>query len=615
MKTPALETREEIRSRMLQQAVRLWETDDVPVDPAGFDPLVNLLLGALATESERTYREIQASRGRMLERLIELLLPDVLTAPTPAHSVMAAQGLESVDAVRPADTFTVTPIQPGQPLPVSSVAVTPAGTFAVANGRVAAMAAGGDLWRIDGQEALLQNRSPLAQAPFLRRLPDHAVWIGLDMPLTQPTTRSLRFFFDWDNTDARSANVAETLPYTTWWHTDVPLTVESGLDTQPETDAPGDARRLEQDVCAYYQAQFLRVTGTFAPPQPSAQGTFCPSALEAVFDPAQLQALPPLVWLRIDFPGRMDPKIASRMVCVLNAFPVLNRQLLRATHRLSEGLSIAPIDAEWPLLDVVDVSDSEGNTYLPYADSKALAPGQPAYAIRRLGVGRFSEQSATSLIQQFFDLIQDEVAAFSALGPDQFRSNLDDIDRSLLRIRQALPPPTTREETPYLVVQNAPATGLLFIDYWATAADKANRIPAGSRVENPSPMFVRESLRLLRPLLGGKARLTAADSLPQFRRALLSRGRVLTPEDIRAVCRWVAPEVIDRVEVTKGVYISPDPKKGLQRTVDVVLIPRTPDQLAPEAARHISSTISATLTQQWTGLLPLRVLWQPNPSP
>lgn len=593
-----LETRDQIKSRMLQQAARLWGYQEAAIDTTAFDPLVDLLVGALATESERVYGEIQASRGRILERLVELLLPEVVTAPRPAHSVLVTRPLELLGEVTRTHTFSTRHPQTGE-----EIALSPAGTFSLVNGRVTCLAAGHQLWRIDD----MGNNIPVAQASLHRRLPDYTLWLGLELIPGLPQELSMRFFFDWKNLPLPIYDYAQHLPQTRWWLGDQLLTIEPGTGRASDTGVSAATQTMESHADRYYRSNFLSVRGQFPAPAPNASGTFLPTAITDTFDPALLQSLPILTWVRIEFPTVFGAEIMARTECVLNAFPVLNRQLGRAVFRLTDGLNVFPIQTDQPLIELADVSDSDGNTYPAYTEASASDPMARSYALRRQGVGRFDSRNADEAVRQLIDLLRDESASFAALGYDTLRSNIDDIQKSLLRIRQGLPVQSPGEPVPFVVVNNGPDRGNLFVNYWATAAERGNRLPIGARVDTSSPAFRREGMVLLRPMLGGAPRLSPSASLPIFRQALLTRGRALTVEDIRAVCRATAPELIERVNIQKGYAVSPDPRQGLIRTLDVQILLRNSARLTPDEQRQLTHELTITLQDQWTGLLPLRV--------
>ena len=80
------ESREHIRNRMLQNAAKIWgypETEEA----SNFDPLVGLLLSVNAAELERLSNEIYHSRNRVMDRIVQLLAPDVPLPKSNAPSV------------------------------------------------------------------------------------------------------------------------------------------------------------------------------------------------------------------------------------------------------------------------------------------------------------------------------------------------------------------------------------------------------------------------------------------------------------------------------------------------------------------------------------------------
>lgn len=95
------ESREHIKTRMLKNAARAWGYPETEAEN-NFDPLVAMILAACSTELEKISDEIHASRARVLERLVQLLSPDVLTGALPTHAIACALPAES-SAELPAD--------------------------------------------------------------------------------------------------------------------------------------------------------------------------------------------------------------------------------------------------------------------------------------------------------------------------------------------------------------------------------------------------------------------------------------------------------------------------------------------------------------------------------
>lgn len=596
----SLDTRDQIKARMLRDAARLWGLAEHQLDATdittAFDPLVDLLFGALATESERIYGEILASRGRILERLVQVLLPETVTGPKPAHGLLVAQSTEDSAVIDSAVAFTTRHPQTGD-----EVGLIPAGRFSLLNGRVVCGAAAAQLWRIDEQ----QNRTVVATAPPHRRLPDYTLWLGLELPADLPSDAQARFYVNWKN-QPNVLDYCAQLGQTRW-------AVETGASLRSltaihtlQTDDTQPANRalleLEQHAQRYYRPHFVTVALPGAGTLPAGAA---PTMLGDSFDAALLQTLPPLVWLRVSFPATFSADVLQQTDCVLNTFPVLNVQVSTPTYRLNDLLTVFPLQTEKPLLAIIDVTDSEGSQYVPQTIGDD--PTQPGYVVRHRGVGRFDSRQAADLVQHTLDQLRDDSAAFLSLGHDALRSQVEDIQKSMQRIRK-LPASLPGEPTPFLVVNNAPTSGTLFARCWTTAAERANRLPTSAKVDTQSATIRRDRLALLQPLQGGLARLNDAASLPAFRRTLLTRGRALTAEDLRAVALATAPDLIAGVTVQKSVVVGTDAQQGLTRVLDVRLAFRPGRLLPPDEQQHWCREVAAQLDGLWAGLLAIRVI-------
>ncbi|MBO0936696.1 type VI secretion system baseplate subunit TssF [Fibrella sp. HMF5335] len=601
----SLDTRDQIKARMLRDTARLWGLSDNQLDTTAFDPLVDLLLGTLAAESERVYGEILASRGRILERLVQVLLPETVTGPRPAHGLLMAQPTENRAVAAHDMPLTVRHPQTGDEL-----GLLPAGRFSLLNGRVVCGAAGAQLWRLDDQ----QNRTPVASAPPHRRLPEYTLWLGLDLPLQSQyadseSDNTARFYFNWKN-QPNAMQYCAQLGQTGWQVEGSPARPLTAIHTlQPEPADNGatdtaDLHELEQHAQRYYRPHFVTVTLTDVGPAGAA-----PAILTDSFDAALLQTLPPLTWLRVSFPPTFSADMLQQTDCLLNAFPVLNIQASTPTFRLNDILNVFPLQTDRPLLAVVEVTDSEGNTYAPH--TLGDDPTRRTYTLRHRGVGRFDSRQAADLVQHTLDQLRDDSAAFLPLGYDALRGQVEDIQKSMQRIRQQLPPAASLpgEPTPFLIINNAPTSGTLFVRCWTTAADRANRLPLSAKVDTTSPALRRDRpVSLLQPLLGGMARLNDAASLPAFRRTLLTRGRALTAEDLRAIALATAPDLITGATIQKSVAVGTEARQGLTRVLDVRLAFRAGRVLAADEKEHWCREVAAQIDGLWAGVLPIRVI-------
>ena len=110
------------------------------------------------------------------------------------------------------------------------------------------------------------------------------------------------------------------------------------------------------------------------------------------------------------------------------------------------------------------------------------------------------------------------------------------------------------------------------VQYWTTSGDMANDIRSNSKltVHNGSDLDVN-SVILITNSFGGRQKLSKEEKLNKLRRALLSKGRIVTMEDIKALCFEHFGSKLLEVEIKKGVHLDPSPEKGLVRSLDIYL--------------------------------------------
>lgn len=73
------------KTNLEHRAVKEWKYQSLD-----FDPLINLLFGAFASEFKEVYDQINNSEARLLRRLSSILLPDAQQLPIPAFAILEA---------------------------------------------------------------------------------------------------------------------------------------------------------------------------------------------------------------------------------------------------------------------------------------------------------------------------------------------------------------------------------------------------------------------------------------------------------------------------------------------------------------------------------------------
>ncbi|MBO0932455.1 type VI secretion system baseplate subunit TssF [Fibrella aquatilis] len=605
MMTPQRQrSRENIRSEMIREVARLWNYDETDMAVERFDPLVGLLLGAFATGIEGLHHELQNSRSRIIQRLAQLLTPGTLTGAQPAHAVMRTRVVDPQFTVQPTHVFSCN--TGGR-----EVHFSPAGTFQLSN--------------VALKTSIIQNKvrdyGAGAKEAFLNQvLPGDACWLGLTVDEDTTALTDMTLFFDWRNDPLRLAH-ADKMVDARVFMADTELTCQPGLPDMPLADTNSLAGQMHEHTQRFYGSHFLTISSIAQKTgQPisliNGQGCF-PAELDGAFTPEELAKhfVQNLLWLKIVFPASLPAETTYRTHIEVNAFPVLNRRLCVDTHELRPLFNVFPVrvEAQEAFLEIASVETPGGGSI-----SQAQQLGRDSqyqYVLRQGGITRFDERDGYDMLTYLTTLLRDESAMFMTLGRSELETEIEEIRKRLEKINAAIG--TGGEQRSFVTVKTPEKAGRLTIKFWSTYAEQANRIPFGTKLSKDRSQlaFVDDESVLLTTTTGGRNALTPDDTLPAFRQALLTRGRIVTVADIRAVCFAELGDKLSAVAVTKGVTPGVSKSQGLVRTIDVVLTPNPAKATPPDQWDEYCHRLKHIIDQQSFTILPYRVLVSKQASP
>jgi len=81
--------KEIVLTRLKRAAAKIWDYRESETE--GFDPIIDLLFGACASEFERLSTELYISQTRILEKIAQILLPEINLRPNPSYAVLQAK--------------------------------------------------------------------------------------------------------------------------------------------------------------------------------------------------------------------------------------------------------------------------------------------------------------------------------------------------------------------------------------------------------------------------------------------------------------------------------------------------------------------------------------------
>ena len=190
-----METKEKIKNRILKNISKIWGFKDTELETS-FDPLVGLIIGALSNELEKISDEINSSQARILERLAQLLTPDILTGSKPAHSVIHARPTEPKQKINSEFQFLYnkkisSPVNASKEIN-KEIFFSPASTYQLVNGDIEYLAVGNYFFKYINayqKEIIFEADKGKSGDPL-------SVWLGLELDPDLESLNDLSFYFD-----------------------------------------------------------------------------------------------------------------------------------------------------------------------------------------------------------------------------------------------------------------------------------------------------------------------------------------------------------------------------------------------------------------------------------
>ncbi|WP_018620701.1 type VI secretion system baseplate subunit TssF [Spirosoma luteum] len=606
-------TRERVKNRMLRRAADLWGYTETDLD--SFDPLVALLIEACSVEFERVSIEMGSTQTRLLDRLAQIMHPEP-DVPRPAFGIAQLRSVEP-QAVVPVTAqlcYKRAGTSRADSASAAEMYFSPIVSSPVVNGAIRYMATTETLFQMDEGT----QKMPIAQqqgAPVV--LPYQSLWLGLELDERVESLEGLSFFFDWP-ADTRP-EACQSIPAGSSWRLGgQALTVRTGLPGQDMSVYPATSFVSEFDVMHKVEKQALSalerqfVTIDAAPlfkSIPSLQQSY-PPAVGQWFAERDLRLLrEPLWWIELQLPHTVSTQALPGMVVGLNGVPVMNRRLHRITYRLQQNLNIIPLETEQYFLAMREVRTSKDCplTAIPLGSLTDLAAG--TYTVQ-YGVSRFDDRDSRQTLINLQDLLRNESAAFAALGEDFLSSIIRELNQTLARLEAKVDQKTRkRDSIPYLVIKPQKPGETVFVEYWTCDGEAANRLPVGSRLSPYADSSLRkEAAFLLTATTGGRERPKEAEKITQYKQALLTRNRIVTLEDVRAVCQTELGQHIRSMQVERAFRIDPAPANGFQRCIRVSLEPSATSTYTPADWQQQATLLERNLESQSVGMLPFQVL-------
>lgn len=570
--------KEVIKNRMYKNAANLWGVRNID----NFDPLIKLLIEALASEINKLSNEINDIETRLLERMAALLTPDILMTVRPAHMVLHAQPLEEKTSIDKKMGFYYENISKNY------LNFYTAGNFTLWKGQVKSLICARKIYFIDTD----QSKEMHAKSLFESEVFSNNLWIGLDMDPAVKKMENLSFYFDILNIENKN-ELLHLLPYTKWQLEGEPLKIKPGIyqpDEKPEwtPDTPFSTYDLanisDASILKLYDYQFVTVTGEIDNSEEKRKKM--PDELKSYFSEDMVEgSLSPLLWIKVSFPSNFEDYMLESFFVSINAFPVINKKICSKHFKTNKITSVIPLETEEDefVLSVDSVTDSKNHTFkpLPFRDETSRFG---TYVVKRGGIERFDSRNAQEYISNLVDILREEGASFSMIGRGFVDELIAKINEQLASVEKKMREINVKKDiSSYMIIDTDDIGDSVYIDYWVTNCESANEIKAGAGLFpfNDTPVEADKVVAYTQSY-GGR-RLQTKKSLDLYKYILTSRDRIYTDEDVINFCQAYFGDLITSVSVKKGIQVSPRPKEGLIRCIDVFLT------MKPKIVRYSST--------------------------
>jgi hypothetical protein len=608
---------EQIRNRMIKNAARIWGVEVEEIEST-FDPIVTMLIEACSYELNKINREMLSSRSRIMNRLAQTLSPESLIGANPAHTVMQARSIEIETLIDRDAQFSTVIKQHSVDVDKKEVAkdiyFSPLRSYKVFDAQVK--------YSISGTK-IFEYRNAFSKqvvAEELRsNLNPHTLWLGIEVNSKIQSLNDFVFFLDWKN-DPDEYRYLRILPLTKWSVGPYKLDAVQGI--QQEMDRTADSTsiddeynitlRTERQVEQYYNDSFYTVkSGDAAVLKLQDFLVSYPSEVKDVFSEQALSKMEgKLVWLKLQFNSAMPVNAVQDVFISINSFPAINRRLNKLTYQLKNAMNIVPLASENLFHDIIHVVSTEGNQYQSNPLGSGFSNAEGFFTLRNGGVERFDQRHAMEQLSNIIDLLRDENAAFSSLGNDFINVQINQVNQALAMIENRLDLKGTKERpTHFILVKPMRKNDTVFARFWSTDGPDAHGVKPGSKLTLQSGAEVKsDSIFTVVSTSGGKMPLNEGEKILAYKKALLTRDRLLTEQDIQSFCSFELGNLVKKVTVKKAWEIPADRKSGITRVVEVRLFPVVREGFVKSEWKDLAKSLQTKLRMQSSEFIPINVV-------
>lgn len=606
--------KETIKDQMVKTAARLWNIPDNQIE-TNFDPLVLLIIEACAAELEKIGYNISSSHTRLLNRLADLLIPEAILGPMPGSCVACASPVEPVAELNEQHHFYMTQLmmdhfkntQYNQDL-----FFTPIGTFKIFKATLTYFFTSYKMFGLNKanvKELIYTNES-------LKDSSTTEIWLAFTLGKEIQSLEGLSLYFELRGI-SEADNFYNNLGNAKAYIGEKEIAIGKGyyykdsLEMTPqEMLAVGHhySNKLTRQAGGIYQRRFLHI---------KEEGKIIENSMPEDWQlPAQiLQTIKSksLVYIRLVLPGAFPQQLIDRLTCSINAFPIINRKKNVTSYKTDEWLNVVPLPLTGSFLDVESITSINGGEYKFRTSSETARQMKEGEAIlRSTDVGKTSSQQVKEMTAILTEAIRDQSAYFSEINNDFILSRLAEISKILARLEDNMVRAEDNIESQhYVMLRSLKENDIVSIKYWSTNGMNANQVKAGSSLNAHSHTLVGgKDMFLLTNVYGGRDGIEESEKKYLLKQQLISRGKIISAEDVKLLCGQLFGKKLKKVTVQKGVNTGMERNVGFVRTIDVTMwLEKDVLENMQNEIEYLRNELEYRLTKDASMVYPFRIIF------
>ncbi len=602
----SVESKTEIKNRMIKKAASLWGVQPNEIETS-FDPVVSLLIAACASEISKISSEINNSQTRVTEQFVQLMTPETVYGTFPAHGIAYVEPTSPKANITDQDLFYYNKKTKNAHQAIKNIFFSPAQKTQLIGARISHIICGSEAYELEGKSKLDLPSN------IEEKLSSSTIYLGIDSENDQLDLKNTSIFFEILDVQDREL-FYHHLQQADFYINNEPIDVTPGYENSLKADhldlqavfseIPNKTRNIENNVKKVYEKHFITIRS-------DVKLTKGNNTLEEItkFAGDEIENISDLHWIKIVFPRIISNATLKNVFCSFNAFPVLNRKLESISYQLKDYIDIVPLSTMDLFLDIKTVSNTSGQTYT-LRENNTQKDRKGTYVVRKDNVGKLDSRKAKEYLLHLIELLKDESAAFSIYGNDFLQSNINKLNQNIATLEKKVSDMTkTVEERNYVFVKPYKKKDVLLVEYWTTNGDEANQIKTGSLLQSYKGSELKQKSGVfLTPTFQGKNALTMDERLYAYKRALLSRNRIVTKEDIKALCYELCGNKIKDIQITKTFRADIDLSKGMVPSIQIKLYPNASIKVSDFEWDAIKSNLLFLLEKQSLNLFPYHVV-------